>query len=685
MPSPAPSAARRALAAPLACALLAALDAASAGPAVAAYAAGLGVALGALGGLAWAGLGSTLTRLPRPLALLPWLAPGALLGWWLIEALGARARLGGPHHDLAVFALLAAAGLTVALGALLAGLQPVAGAPDGLLARGRGRVALLVALPVLALAAAWIDRTRFVGLYPAAHTALRLLTLGAAVAAAGLVRRRPLPRPARVALLALAAGLAGLPFFALHRDADRPLGALAARPLPGLMLDAARALTDVDRDGASALLGGGDRDAFAAPAEPPAVPPAPGAAVPPTPTGPAPTSVVLITIDTLRPDRMSLHGHPRRTTPAIDAFAEGALVFERAVTPGGWTSLAISSLMRGVAPRRLRWTKVVETSDYRLTKWRDRATLDRRLRLRMMFGLPLDDPHPPLAARLADRGMHTVAVVDDGYSQFLSAGLGAGQGFADFRSVDDLPKPRRTDRGTTDLALAALDARPPEQRFFLWVHYFGPHDPTRRHPDAEWYGAGVADGYDHEVAYADRQVGRLLERLDAIAAAEPLAVVLTSDHGEAFYARRRMHGLGLQPAVLRIPLIVRAPGVAPGRSPAPATLLDVHPTLLALTDTPPGPGLDGMDLRRLPPDRVVTADTWRYDRDGEPVWDKAAATDGRHVLRLDRVRNLRAVWAMDDLSHAPDDLTGLVDAAHLEAALGRYLDATGGGRVILVE
>ncbi len=684
---------RHTLAAAVIWGLCAALDGLPAGGRVALCAGGLGVLLGGLTGAAWAGTGALLARLPTRLARLAWLIAGALLTLWLVDALGVLARLDGPHRRLARLALGGAVGCGVALGGVLAAAQPTSGDPEGLLGRRRVRYVALVLLPLAAAATAWIDRTRFVGLYPEAHTALRLTGLMLLSAWAArlprLPRPRPTPRPARIALGGLAASLTGLlvatPFALLHRDADETLQRMLDRPLPGAALEAARRLTDVDRDGASSLLGGGDRAPFSAPTRTePSAQPAP--IVAPQPSGPPPMSVVLITIDTLRPDRMSLYGHDRPTTPSLDAFAARGLRFDRAISPGGWTSLAISSLMRGVAPRRLRWTKVVETSDYALTRWRDRATLDPSLRLRMMFGLPLDDPRPTLAEQLARRGMHTLAVVDDGYGQFLSPKMGADRGFADFRAVDDLPKARRTDAGTTDLALTALDTRPAGQRFFMWVHYFGPHDPTRRRAGVPWYGRDLADGYDHEVQYADQQVGRLLDRLTRLGADEPLAVIVSSDHGEAFYTRRRMHGTTLDPAVIRIPLLVVAPGVAPGISDAPATLLDVHPTILALTDTPPATALDGLDLRKVAaerPARALTSDTWRYNRHGEAIYDHVGVTDGRHVLRLDRVRNVRAVWSLDDRDSPARDVRGTVPDAHLEAGLKRYLDATADGRVDL--
>lgn len=665
-------------------ALAAAADAlvTGAAPLTALYALGLGAALGLVIGLVWTLLGAALARLPdrihRVAAPLAHAALGLAGGLWLADALGALARLGGPHHALALAALIGAPLAGLALALALAALHP---APAGPLARHPRLTTAALLIGAAALTAA--DRRLFVDLYPDAHAALRVAAI--LLAAAALHRWRPARRP-RLALALGTLALAALAFTALHRDADRPLGQLHAAPHAALALDALRALTDLDRDGASHLLGGADTAPFDPAIITPAPPPPPDpypSALPPLPTAPPTQSVVLITIDTLRPDRMSLYGHPRLTTPHLDAFAQNALRYDRAYTPGAWTSLAISSMLRGLPPRQIRWTRLAETNRFRLIRHWQTTPLEDGERLRLMFGLPLEDPRPPLPEQLARRGLHTIAVVDDGYSRFLSAEMGTDRGFADFRSVDTLPRPRRTDAGTTDLALAALADRPQGRPYFMWVHYFGPHDPSTRRRGAPWYGDGIADAYDHEIRYADLHLGRLLTHLDALP--DPPAVVITSDHGEIIGDTRRLHGIELHPTVLHIPLVIRAPGLTPGQTDRLASLVDLAPTILALTTTPAPAWMPGVDLTAPvePPARIITTDTWRYDRHGQPVYDQTATLDGRHMLILDRVRNTRRLWALDDHARRPTDLRGETPADALEAALDAYLTRTAGGRVDL--
>ncbi len=656
-----------------------------------AAAAGLGVTLGALLGLALDGLGAVGRRLPWPATLVGWLALGAGAGHWLAEGLGAWTRLDGPYRTLAILSLGLSYGGGAALGAVLWSQQPRRGAPALAMARPWLRWASVVALVAGAVVMTRVDRTRFVGIYPDAHVALQAVSLWALAAATRLLIGRP--RVARRGLALAAVVVLGLSvgtFAALHGGAPVTLSALARRPLPDLALSTLRAWTDVDGDGVSSLLGGGDRAAFD---------PDIGAfegtlEVDPTLGGtaqavaePSPVSVVLITVDTLRPDRMGVYGHSRNTTPRIGAWAQRATRFDRAYTSGSWTSLAVSSLMRGVYPRRLQWTRLAETTRFRLVRADEMTQLAEGERLKLMFGLPLEDPRPTLAERLKARGMYTMGVADDGYSSFLSREMGAARGFTDFLSVDSLPAKERTDAGTTKLALQALQKRPKDTPFFLWVHYFGPHSPSERYVRSWAYGRGVAEEYDHEVRYNDAHVGRLLTMLERIGKQTPLAIVLTSDHGELFLDRRRLHGVGLQEQLVRVPMLIQAPGLPTGPSSQLVSLVDLAPTILGLTRTPLDGVMDGEDLVGLlkapPSPRVLLTETWRFNRHRKPVRDLVGAFDGTHMLVKDGVRNLKSVFSQRDLAVEQTDLHHQVKVPHLEAALQRYQAQTRGGRVDL--
>jgi arylsulfatase A-like enzyme len=295
----------------------------------------------------------------------------------------------------------------------------------------------------------------------------------------------------------------------------------------------------------------------------------------------APPSVVLVTIDTLRADRLGAYGRAPSITPELDALAARGVVFEHAWTTAPITVAAHATLLTGLIPPK--------------------------------HGLRVNRPPAPLPP-LADRRFLTLAeaMKEQGYATaaFVSAsvlrasdtGLAAGFDVYD----DELPPmapgslhdAERRGRGeeTVDRALAwAKDASGP---VLLWVHLFDPHAPYDA--PAPW-GAGpehVADaqGYDGEVAYADHCVGRLLKGFAASGHGEPVVVVV-ADHGEGLGEHgEASHGYLLHEATLHVPLIFAAPGLAPAHRAEPVSSVDVFPTLLSLAGLPVPPQVNGVPL-----------------------------------------------------------------------------------------
>jgi hypothetical protein len=537
--------------------------------------------------------------------------------------------------------------------AALLALQPTVQKPLGPLAEAGTRLRVVGGLALAAAAGCCLlaDRRLFVGLYPDAHLALRMGFLWLASFALAVLTRVRARALGRTALLAVCLAVLGI---VLGERAGSAMLTLTLRPWPRFVVDGVRRLSDVDLDGYSALLMGGD----CAPFDPKVYPTAPeipgnkiddncllGDAKPVAkgvqrltrPTQPAPLDVVLITVDSLRADRVGAYCPACRkkglaTTPNIDAFARGAVVFDRAYTPGGWTSIAVSAFMRGVYPRRLVWTRMYETDRFRLVPWGHRNKLPPGESLTKMFPLPVSDPHVSIADWLAQRGMRTIAVADDEFSELLSPESGIATGFDIYREVDSLPKRQRGDDGTTDLALSEMARVPGGQRFFMWVHYFGPHSPSVFHEGVRLDGPTLEQGYEHEIRYADIQIGRLLR---AIAErGQPTAVFIAADHGEEFIEGGRHHGFSLREDVARVPLLARVPGWPGGLVATPVSLIDLFPTFCELTGTPPPAGMDGRSLApvvaagRLASQRVLFADTWQYDRLGRLVRAESAAIDG---------------------------------------------------------
>ena len=294
---------------------------------------------------------------------------------------------------------------------------------------------------------------------------------------------------------------------------------------------------------------------------------------------------------------MSLYGYERNTTPELARWFEDGTKFTRAYAAGGWTSIAIPAILRGVNPRRLQWTRMYATNRHRYLKAPLGNQLRRGEKPRAMFLLPLSDPHWSLALYLHRRGMYTAAVVDGGWTEMFSHKWGTAKGFDTFVEIGLLTRLPRNDAQTADQAIKVLRNRPRDKPFFLWVHFFGPHAPSKRHPGIPLAGDAEGDLYDGEITYLDQHVGRLLEVVDE-QTDRPVTVLLAADHGERIYNKRsRGHGTDHSEDNIRVPLLAKGPGFPAGEIDAPTGANDLMPTVLDVTATPGPAGLDGISLR----------------------------------------------------------------------------------------
>jgi arylsulfatase A-like enzyme len=421
-----------------------------------------------------------------------------------------------------------------------------------------------------------------------------------------------------------------------------------------------------------------------------------------SPEPPRRSNLLLVTVDTLRADRLACYGGPPGVGTSICAIADGGTRFEWAFSTAPSTAPSVASILTSLYPNQ-----------HRVTHY-----------LRSYLG----DEAVSLAEVLRDAGYQTAAFVSnpvlhrsrhfdqgfDHYDQQMTRRERNRPGFAE-----------RDARETTDavLAWARSRARPP---WFLWVHYqdpHGPYEPRRAAPA----GAGpsgrhltvlendsgrggipsyqalpgvfglesYARRYLNEIRFLDGEVKRLLQRLDALG--DPPAVLLTSDHGEAFgedgYYFAHGHSTGLDQ--IRVPLLWRPPPSAGGAGVVDesVSLVDVAPTLLRGVGLQPPHGSAG---------RPLPLDAGAARAEGRAIFAeqdrRAAVIRGRDYYARDRIPGARTrpggrPWGDDNPTLPPRTavLGGAAELppyastpqpppAALERDLQRYLDAAVPGR-----
>ncbi|MDP6761938.1 MAG: sulfatase-like hydrolase/transferase, partial [Planctomycetota bacterium] len=413
--------------------------------------------------------------------------------------------------------------------------------------------------------------------------------------------------------------------------------------------------------------------------------------------------VVLITIDTLRPDHLGCYGYERPTSPAMDRLAAEGVLFENVYTTVPRTSPAVASLMTGLYPRAHGLTTLLDSLAVR---------------------------HQTLAERLAEAGYSTGAVVTNNVA--LRTGL--GQGFHTFIDHADVwvndPRTRAEHLAAEAAEWLAAHGQEP---LFLWLHLWDPHfrylppsphdrwfAPGRRTPFdlyqridrgeltlGELYFQGdlspaelqrAIDLYDGEIRYTDGVLGRFLDYLDDAGILENAWVVLTSDHGESLGEQGYFfeHGEYLYDSTLRIPLVIRAPGGAGGgrRVSRSVSILDVVPTVLGAVglSAPVGPGMDLLagDGGDVPPREALFGETGRRffpENPRRPVsgtagnW-LAVVSGGWKLIRVPTPGG--AMRELYDLRRDPGETRNLFDAhdpraQQLEEKLDAWVASFEGG------
>jgi len=307
--------------------------------------------------------------------------------------------------------------------------------------------------------------------------------------------------------------------------------------------------------------------------------------------------VLLIVVDTLRADRLSIYGYARQTSPTLEKYFADADRYEAAYTAATYTSGSMVSMLSGLYPGA-------------------HGVRD--------FYTHVPEEIALLPDRLRDRGYTTAAIVSN--TVLTDEALGWADRFDDFDDFVDVREARRPlyerrAKATTDAALKWLErVRADGKPHFLLLHYMDPHAPynppreegirrfehrgPRRgvplEPTAYQYLAGVddvgeyLDRYDEEIAYADRELGRFLDAYAKLGFLERSIAIFTSDHGETLLERRPYfeHSPQIGPEVVRVPLLIRRPGHVGAVQAVPVSLVDLVPSILAWTS-----GVEPADLQ----------------------------------------------------------------------------------------
>ena len=282
-----------------------------------------------------------------------------------------------------------------------------------------------------------------------------------------------------------------------------------------------------------------------------------------------PPSILLITLDTTRADRLGAYGYRGAATPRLDRLAREGVLFERAVTAAPITLPAHVSLFTGAYP----FAHGVRNNG----------------------NFSLGETTPTLTTALHDRGYRTAAFVS---AFVLDRRYGLARGFDEYD--DHVQLERRGDR-TAAAAGAWLDAQAHEPApFFVWLHLYDPHDPYD--PPPPFREAFAASAYDGEIAFTDQVVGSVLDRLDRIGRLSSTIVAVIGDHGESLGEHGEdTHAVFVYESTLRVPMILAWPGHLPAAARVSALVraIDLAPTLLDLAGLPPLGGAQGRTLGPL--------------------------------------------------------------------------------------
>jgi arylsulfatase A-like enzyme len=315
-------------------------------------------------------------------------------------------------------------------------------------------------------------------------------------------------------------------------------------------------------------------------------------------------NVIIVTVDALRKDVMGMQVDGRPVTPELTRLAKAGVSFARATSTYPATLFAMGSAFTGLSPAELYLSPALPDTIFT----RSRAYVDRQF------------------AVLPDVRWFRLPIV----GQFLAPGVAT--------------ELARTDAAATDALIARLRAaREDDASIMAWVHYYSPHDRYRPHRDFP-FGKGKKNAYLSEVAYFDRELGRLMQYLDDDGWLEDTLVVFFSDHGEALGEQSYWgHHVYLNGWMIDVPLVLWHASLTPSEPRVGVSLADVAPTVLHFLGLPIPSDIAAQSLFTLDPnlpDRPSFSEAFPVR--GRALFDsfRLAALDDASIRT--RLRGIRA-------------------------------------------
>ena len=342
-------------------------------------------------------------------------------------------------------------------------------------------------------------------------------------------------------------------------------------------------------------------------------------------------NVLLIVVDSLRADVL-LGDDAKEIAPWMTSFAKRSVDYTRAYSISSSTARSMPGLLAGKYP------SAMIRSGHFFTHWFPENVF--------------------LTERLEDAGHATLAAHAHAY--FFPAS-GMNQGFTDYQvlpgtfmnntTAENITSERLTNLTMKMLQKKANVDQSDGRRFFAYVHYMDPHSPYQPHDATLGRGHQPKDYYHEEIHFTDRWVGRLVDWCLEQPWGKQTAIVLTSDHGESFGEKGHLkHGYELWEELIRVPLIVFAPGIKPRRIDVPRSHIDLAPTILSLMGLDVDPPLRGKSLvpelrGKKPEPRPIVAD---LPRDNLQDRRRAIIVDGYKLLAIGDEKKWRLYHVAED-------------------------------------